>query len=67
MKARFIGAAVAVVLTGSLGGCATTGAEPAATGASAPHNHMRDNKQGYASPMVSASAVKPLHNHREFK
>ena len=66
MKAKLIGSVV--VLTLALGGCATTGSDAASAGATVPHNHMRDAKQGYAaSPVAAVPAPKPLHNHREFK
>jgi hypothetical protein len=66
MNAKLIGSAVAMAF--AVGGCATTGPDAASVGATAPHNHMRDAKQGYAaSPVAAAPAPKPLHNHREFK
>lgn len=68
MKTRLIGTAIAVLLLGSLSGCATTGDASPPAGSSARHDHMRDAKQGYASSGTRrVEAVKPSHDHRDFK
>jgi hypothetical protein len=58
----------------ALSACATpSDSGSAAAGSSAypantPHSHMRDNKQGYAPQATEReAAVKPLHDHRQWK
>lgn len=58
----------AVALMGSVAGCATTSDQPGPFAGK--HDHFRDAKQGYATPVALDSAGvtrKPLHDHREMK
>lgn len=59
--------AVAVILLGGLGGCATPGDQASVA---ARHQHLRDAKHGPAAstvPVTTQAAIKPLHDHREMK
>ena len=63
LTTRLLILAAAGVLAAGLAGCASFGS-PAA-----PHQHMRDAKQGFAYPAPAADATprKLLHDHREMK
>lgn len=70
LNAKLLATAAAIVLTGTLGGCATPGTAGPLGPYAGRHDHVRDAKQGPAlsvSPESRAPAPKLLHDHREWK